>query len=164
MEAAKVCIRCGIEKNLESFYKRGRGELQRRSECKTCLQPIHAEWRKKNQAKIKEAGRIYRDTNREEYRQIQRDHKRGKRELILEAYGRKCACCGETEQRFLTIDHIHGGGGAHNRLRGNSGVYRDVIAAGFPKDIYQLLCYNCNMGRSANGGTCPHQQQLKKAG
>ena len=31
-------------------------------------------------------------------------------------YGKgKCACCGEEDLRFLTMDHILGGGGQHRR-------------------------------------------------
>lgn len=31
----------------------------------------------------------------------------------------------------------------------------EIIAAGFPAE-YQILCFNCNIGRSRNGGRCPH--------
>lgn len=164
MASVRVCIRCGIEKSIDEFHKRGRGEQQRRTECKVCAAPRIAAYREINRDKIQEANRKYREKDREAFRRIQRDQKRGMREAILAAYGRMCVCCGETEQRFLTIDHIHGGGGKHYKRRGNYGVYRDVIVAGFPKDIYRLLCYNCNMGRSANGGICPHQQQLERTG
>jgi hypothetical protein len=29
---------------------------------------------------------------------------------MLSAYGGKCVCCGESEYKFLAIDHINGGG------------------------------------------------------
>lgn len=81
----------------------------------------------------------------------------GYRRQILEGYGAVCACCGETEEVFLTIDHVHGGGTAHRRSLGNGNrrMMLEIIAAGFPPE-YQILCFNCNIGRQRNGGVCPH--------
>jgi len=75
--------------------------------------------------------------------------------------GSRCNCCGEIILQFLTIDHIHNNGAEHRRLlgkrRGGSTMYcwlkRHKYPAGF-----QVLCFNCNVGRSINGGTCPHKQ------
>lgn len=68
----------------------------------------------------------------------------------------RCACCAESELAFLTIDHIvpirrqnrdsrHGGTALYSRLR----------SQGFP-DGFQVLCYNCNCAKGANG-ECPHK-------
>ncbi len=83
---------------------------------------------------------------------------------MLDAYGNSCACCGETEQEFLQLDHIHGGGRAHLRElirngKGGAGVtlYRAVRFEGYPKDKYRLLCSNCNFVRK-NGRSCPHER------
>lgn len=79
------------------------------------------------------------------------------RRQIIEAYGGSCQCCGETEDVFLTIDHVNGGGTAHRRSLGggNRRMMLAIIAAGFPSE-YQIQCFNCNLGRSRNGGICPH--------
>lgn len=79
------------------------------------------------------------------------------RDQIIDAYGAQCRCCGEPERVFLTIDHVHGGGTAHRRSlgSGNRRMMLQIIADGFPA-AYQVLCFNCNIGRSRNGGTCPH--------
>lgn len=79
------------------------------------------------------------------------------REQILEAYGRKCACCGETEPTFLTVDHVENDGKQHRERfnRNNTNLYRDIVKQGFPPK-YRLLCFNCNSGRRLNGGSCPH--------
>jgi hypothetical protein len=89
----------------------------------------------------------------------------GLRQAILEAYGRKCACCGETEEEFLQLDHIENDGAAERkRLRGSNGhydptaVYRLLKRTGFPKDRYRLLCANCNWARRRTG-LCPHERQ-----
>ncbi len=73
-------------------------------------------------------------------------------------YGRECACCGETEPLFLTLDHVENNGADHRREIGKDGnaLTRWLIANDFP-DGFQTLCRNCNWGKFANGGTCPHQ-------
>ena len=35
----------------------------------------------------------------------------------IEAYGSKCSCCGESESRFLTFDHINNDGAEHRRVQ-----------------------------------------------
>jgi hypothetical protein len=78
---------------------------------------------------------------------------------ICAGYGGECACCGEDEPMFLTIDHVNGNGAEERRVyKGGhtSAFLRMIIDEGFP-DRYQLLCWNCNCGRHRNGGVCPHQ-------
>ena len=76
---------------------------------------------------------------------------------MFKAYGDCCACCGEVNKGFLSIDHVNGGGRAHRRAVGGTlQVLREIAKAGFPPD-YQLLCFNCNLGRQYNGGECPHK-------
>jgi len=75
----------------------------------------------------------------------------------MAAYGGSvCACCGETDIRFLTIDHVDGDGAQHRKLIGGGGnTYKWLRQNGYPSG-FQVLCYNCNMGRYRNGGICPH--------
>jgi hypothetical protein len=80
------------------------------------------------------------------------------RQKTLVAYSgavTSCACCGERGARFLTLDHIEGGGRAHRQLKGSQGVYRELARAGFPPG-YQVLCFNCNFVIGLYGA-CPHQ-------
>jgi hypothetical protein len=76
---------------------------------------------------------------------------------VLDHYGWRCACCGETEPMFLTIDHKEGKGNIHRaELKGKiKDWYQWIIKENFPEE-FQTLCYNCNLGKSRNGGTCPH--------
>jgi hypothetical protein len=53
------------------------------------------------------------------------------------------------------------GGGALVAAR--TSLWIDVKRQGFPKDRFQLLCHNCNMGKHMNGGICPHQQKRAMA-
>lgn len=84
---------------------------------------------------------------------------------IIEAYGGQCACCGEANPGFLTIDHVNNDGKTHRDEVGSGhGVYRWLKKNGFPQEGFQLLCFNCNSGRHINGGTCPHKETPALAG
>ena len=82
-------------------------------------------------------------------------------EEVLTAYGGRCACCGETELAFLTLDHVDNSGAAHLRLRRASGeamnTYRWAKANDYPASL-RVLCWNCNCARHFRGnGICPHE-------
>lgn len=80
---------------------------------------------------------------------------------VFSAYGGNlCACCGETEPHFLSIDHINNDG-AKMKKNGTHGYsssqfYRYLKKEGFPSG-FQILCMNCNVGKHRNGGVCPHK-------
>jgi hypothetical protein len=79
---------------------------------------------------------------------------------IIKEYGGKCICCGENELEFLTIDHINNNGAEERKItkQGTGGkLYRWLIKNNFPKDNYQLLCYNCNCAKGFFG-YCPHNK------
>lgn len=84
----------------------------------------------------------------------------------LEHYGGlKCACCGEAEFSFLSLDHIvDGAGSGHRReLFGSKFIaghhmYRKLRSLEFPEG-FQVLCMNCQVGRRDNGGVCPHKRK-----
>jgi len=85
------------------------------------------------------------------------------RQRAFKAYGGpKCACCGESEDYFLSLDHIKQNGGPHRQQVGKRKdwgghhLYRWLAQRGFPAG-YQVLCFNCNHGRRMNGGVCPHK-------
>ncbi len=70
-------------------------------------------------------------------------------------YGGKCACCGERQMEFLTLDHINGRKDEPYRTTGQKAWLR-LKARGWPKDNFQLLCFNCNCAKGVYG-RCPHQ-------
>ena len=83
----------------------------------------------------------------------------------IEAYGRKCSCCGESNIAFLTLDHVHNDGAAHRReLKEKHGYdprgirfYAILRSKGYPQDgRLQVLCWNCNCAKQFYGG-CPHK-------
>ena len=73
----------------------------------------------------------------------------------------KCACCGDGNIEFLTIDHIDGGGAKHRRELGKGNIshgagsfYSWLANSGYP-DGYRVLCQNCNFSMGVFG-YCPH--------
>ncbi len=110
--------------------------------CKTCARAVHRGLMKQKHADL--------------------------RARVLAAYGGACACCGEREEVFLTVDHVNGDGAAHRlalakgRRRQGSGtlVYRDICDRGFPPD-FQILCFNCNYAKHRLG-RCPHGEGLRE--
>lgn len=144
--------------NREKFF-RYQKEYRRRSEI-TPLTPEQIKQRRKIQRKHYYAKR----SKNKEYTRAHtvrcKEYRRKLKMRILEAYGCVCVCCGETMSEFLTPDHINGGGSAHLRRRGVQGIYLDIIREGFPRDKYQILCMNCNWGKSVYG-ECPHGHKHK---
>ena len=113
-------------------------------------------------------GKYYRSTcwvcrvDREANNLRGRRYRQDLRKQILEHYGEVCSCCGEKEKRFLTFDHKNNDGGQFRKKNGkdNMVTMRWIINNGYPDSI-QVLCFNCNCGRQANGGICPHKQNLQ---
>jgi hypothetical protein len=85
---------------------------------------------------------------------------RQKRELaqqklrLLNAFGCKCACCGETMPAFLTLQHKLGRK-EHEGLT-NLQIYARAAKEGWPSEKYELLCMNCNFA-DGHFGVCPHR-------
>lgn len=107
------------------------------------------------------SARIQRYRKTEKGREVTRAIKQRMRDKLkaemIEAYGGECACCGETEPVFLTLDHVNDDGGGRSRVNAET-TRRRLRLAGWPKEGYRLLCFNCNTGRHINGGKCPHEE------
>lgn len=101
------------------------------------------------------SNRISRDETYENKRRSSRDQLKRQ---IMDYYGGNCVCCGESDLRFLTIDHINNNGKEHRKqgVGGGDNIYRWLRKNEFPKG-FQTLCYNCNIARYRNGGICPHK-------
>lgn len=129
----RICTQCKTRKSWDCFYIDNQREDKRRPSCKDC---------DKARSKI---------TNKERRRVLKRE--------TIDAYGGKCACCGEAEIAFLCIDHIYNDGAIERRTLG-TGVdrfYRWLRKNSYPTDRYQVLCANCNHAKHFSG-ICPHQE------
>ena len=77
---------------------------------------------------------------------------------VFDHYGGKCECCGESELKFLAINHKDGGGSKHRKTISGGGcghsIYRWLQKNNYPEN-FNVLCHNCNMAEGFFG-SCPH--------
>lgn len=164
LTTTQICNICKIRKDNSEFhiYKR-RGTTQLQATCKACHIAYNIKWREENNETFNASRRENRKENLEYFRAQEKGWNQELREEFIKAYGSCCNCCGEDNPRFLSIDHIDGKGKEHRlELRGKdrggntNSVLRELRRRGWPKDNYQLLCYNCNFGKAQNNNICPH--------
>lgn len=118
-------------------------------------------WRLENIEYRKEYMARWYENNREEQISYHKAKTRVLRLEILTHYGMFCACCGEQDWEFLTIDHIKGGGTKHREDMNIYGThfYRWLKKNNFPSG-YRTLCFNCNCAIGSLG-YCPHQRAVE---
>lgn len=81
------------------------------------------------------------------------------RAKLFEIYGHECACCGEQEKIFLTLDHVHNNGKEERESMTCYDIYKKAIANPVSGE-YQVLCWNCQMGKRYHNGVCPHKERI----
>ena len=142
IEGRARCTLCAQMLPLSDFYIRA-SSGRPQSWCKKCLRDNRRESRKANPV-------AYNAGNRARFARL--------RHAILKAYGGACMCCGETEPKFLAVDHVRGFRSPEHKgePRGGDKLYRLIRRQGFPKDRFRLLCHNCNQARGFYG-RCPHE-------
>lgn len=180
----KRCPKCGVEKpDIEFLPKTGKGRL--RAYCHPCwtqygrerrqanpekFREYRSNWEKRNWPEARRRMYEWRKNNPERWRELQSrgrnqraERQRQKhRNAVFAHYGEQCVCCGESERLFLTIDHINNDGAEHRRSlkakigNGGTAFFAWLCRSKFPEG-FQTLCRNCNWGKHANGGVCPHQ-------
>ena len=134
----KRCARCKRNRGIKNFQSFPRNRSGLASYCRDCMRDAWNEWNVAHPGVKRERSKV--------------SVAKAKMEAFT-AYGAKCACCGEVEPMFLTIDHVNNDGGGRKR---SGSIYFVARREGFPSR-YQVLCYNCNLGKARNGGKCPHQ-------
>jgi hypothetical protein len=129
-----------------------RAHAERRKAYNKAYWQAHAE-------RIKAQQKAYRQAHAERIKARKKAYQQKMKEIVLSHYSggvSKCACCGEQNMAFLSIDHIEGGGRKQMRKlkRGGAPFYHWLVNNGYPSG-YRVLCINCN---SALGfrGYCPH--------
>ena len=120
---------------------------------------------KRNIEKIKAYHRKWEAANRPRLNLKSKQFRWNLRVEAMNAYGGRCACCGEQDPHFLSIDHVHNDGASERRKHGyrcGDKFYAWLRRRGWPKGDYQVLCYNCNSAK-AHYGVCPHQSAVRIA-
>jgi len=141
----RTCAFCKLSLPINRFRSRGGSRSQDlRSYCRSC-EPKYRRVRLLATGKARETYKRWR---------------RALRMKCLLVYGGNppsCACCGESENHFLAIDHINGGGNNHRKTEGYQDIFPWLSVNKFPLG-FQVLCHNCNMAKGFYG-RCPHEHQ-----
>ena len=78
---------------------------------------------------------------------------------FFELYGNKCVCCGESVKDNLTMDHVKNNGKELRKKNGTGLAEYRVAIKVYDPETYQVLCWNCNLGKQTNKERiCPHQK------
>lgn len=158
----KRCPQCKIEKFEDEFAKNAHprwGGDEYASWCRVCNRRRHRiRYQNKRIEVLKEKKSRWASMS------IERKNKKlkqfresswSKRVEVITRYGGKCTCCGETEIKFLEIDHINNDGALHRKFIGSSRIVAWLKKENYPSG-FQILCSNCNMAKSRHG-ICPHK-------
>lgn len=157
----KTCPHCKRKKPLTGFsivrVPRWKGD-EYSSWCRVCNKKRWKGYYQKNKLRLKGKRNTYWNGLSKEQKEAKlkrtRDYYKKRRLEAIEKYGSKCVCCGETEIRFLEIDHINNDGAVHRKKMGSSRIINWLRKRNYPKG-FQLLCSNCNMAKG-RFGECPH--------
>lgn len=159
------CKHCGQTKLLLDFHVYNAETGARRYECKACHRARMNANYLKHRGKYLERARanyaanpaaVWTPEKRQRANERARVVNAELKKFVIDHYGARCFCCGETEPKFLTIDHVNNDGAEKREIHGvGLSLYKWIVKHNFPAD-FQILCYNCNCGRYHNGGVCPH--------
>jgi hypothetical protein len=182
MDGLKVCAECDTAKLVAEFRRRGKqklvtGEPVRSSYCRPCEKRRYAERWLRNKERMYSVKLAWNASNRDKVnayskrvkQKVKADPVRSEkvrvrtnqnyaqiRQEMLGHYGRRCACCGEARDAFLTVEHSFRDGKEHRSKVGPSYVVKDLKRRGWPTDAgIKILCIGCNWV-TRNGGECPH--------
>lgn len=137
----------------KSYFKPGHHS---RTEKKPCSKPGHT------QIKYGKSERSQCwDCTKERNRKTQKARHEQRRRNAIDTYGGQCACCGESDIRFLAIDHVNEDGSNHRKeikASGSTTTYRWLESNNYPAG-FQVLCHNCNYAKHVYG-TCPHKEVM----
>lgn len=144
--AKQLCTNCHLLPRGKDGYK-----------CDGCNKTRHKLYYVANRQRYIDKGAQWQKEHPEQSRAIKRRSNARRRQEALDAYGHMCACCGETQDQFLSIDHINGGGLKHRTEIGSTSIFCWLKKNGYPEG-FQTLCHNCNMAKGFYG-VCPHNTE-----
>ena len=146
IDRKRICLTC-----LKAF-------IAKQADTKFCSMSCSAKYnnnlRPKKPKEVKE--KRNKKYNKETASEYGKRHSLDIRKAFVKMYGGLCACCGEIEIEFLTLDHIIPRTSENRQETGSKG-YSKALSEYRP-DLYQVLCFNCNCAR--RHGVCPHKKYL----
>ena len=88
------------------------------------------------------------EEGREKERLKNKKSKKARRRKVFDILGRRCVCCGETDEMYLEIDHVFNDG--YKDPKGGAANIYNIIKAN--PERFQTLCSNCNQAKARNYG------------
>lgn len=159
--AGTTCKRCKKTKEASRRGLDSEAHNQRKRELRAAnVEKVRAQakaHREHNRPQILQKNRGYYLANAASFKEAARAYQLQTKVEVLSHYSSgspRCRACGESDLRFLALDHLNGGGKAHKREIGGSGGYVYLWARknGYPP-IFQVLCHNCNTRKDSRTGT-----------
>lgn len=130
----KNCSKCNNAFPLSEFSKDLKNKDNLNNVCKECTNHYSRNYCKNMTPNLIENHKFMRM-----FRNIKLKHE------IIYHYGSRCACCGEKQIEFLTIDHINNDG--HKQpIKERRHLYNWLKQNNFPNG-FQVLCFNCNLSK-----------------
>lgn len=106
---------------------------------------------------------LYRDT---EVVTFTKTSSKRRRLYTILKYGGKCVCCGNSNFRYLQLDHVNDDGRQHreqmktkNGKYGGTQLWKWLKTNNFPPAL-QVLCGNCHTAKSWYGGCLPEDHEI----
>ena len=140
----KLCIEC--RKN-----PGGQG----RPKCWSCYDKQRSpECRERRKIKSNIRSKKWQKENRPHANKVRNNYRRDVKEIVIDRYGGYCKECKEACISFLTIDHINNDGGIRKKVnRYETGIFTYLINKPIDKTNFQVLCFNCNLGKNVRLNT-----------
>lgn len=168
----KICSRCKQEKDISEFNKEKKNKDGLYVYCRDCQHKYYKEWFLEKYKKDDNWRKKFKHKSRDYYRKnplARREYSKKRRDNIrfeaLKYYSKNeipiCACCKETEIRFLSFDHINNDGSKQRKKMKSNEVIGEWLRRNNYPDGIQVLCFNCNLSKGFYG-ECPHIEEQKK--
>ena len=162
-----------IERTCRTCGQTFTGVAQQKT-CPACRQAAKQAWarrayreypqhREANKTRSRERHQRLRDEINPKLREHARRRHLTRKLTALAHYGSSCACCGERDYRFLTLDHSNHDGAEHRKAIGSRGGGAPFLISlerlGWPAvPGLRTLCANCHMAIDLWDG-CPHRER-----
>lgn len=139
-----ICIVCGKE-FIKKYWNENTCSLVCKKERRKIYIKIHEQ---KNPIIYRKSAKKYYESHKEEHAKYNRERYEQFKSQVLNHYIPTCACCGEKQLEFLTIDHLHGNGNIHRKKMTKPNIYEYLVKNNYPEG-FQILCFNCNFVKNA---------------